>query len=302
MSQSVPSSPAGSSLSITPILPARPETGYVHRAARLRALPERDPALSPYLLFAARIVEAQHSLLQSDPLPPRPVEASSEEGALPIDIPALLQEPDWQRYLDALLKRLSGEGVSDEVRATLCRLQELGSSERIEAARSLLNGDASLAGSDGAPFIWAAVSLCAAQRAAQYAATLPVPQSAIETTCPLCGGAPVASIVHLVEQSGLRYLHCSLCETEWHVVRSQCSNCGASGEVSYWSIDTEDSSAKAESCGSCNTYLKVFTEKADNSPEPVADDLASLALDFHMEEEGFARSGINPFLFAGTSP
>ena len=33
--------------------------------------------------------------------------------------------------------------------------------------------------------------------------------------------------------------------------------------------------------------------------QAVADDLASLVLDARMEQEGFARSSINPFLFPG---
>ncbi len=33
--------------------------------------------------------------------------------------------------------------------------------------------------------------------------------------------------------------------------------------------------------------------------EAVADDLASLVLDARMEQEGYARSSINPFLFPG---
>ncbi|PHM95510.1 formate dehydrogenase accessory protein FdhE, partial [Salmonella enterica subsp. enterica serovar Typhimurium] len=33
--------------------------------------------------------------------------------------------------------------------------------------------------------------------------------------------------------------------------------------------------------------------------EAVAEDLAALVLDARMEQEGFARSSINPFLFAG---
>ncbi len=33
--------------------------------------------------------------------------------------------------------------------------------------------------------------------------------------------------------------------------------------------------------------------------EAVADDLASLVLDARMEQEGFARSSINPFMFPG---
>jgi FdhE protein len=57
--------------------------------------------------------------------------------------------------------------------------------------------------------------------------------------------------------SGLRYLHCNLCETEWHVVRVKCSNCEQSRDLHYWSLDNEQAAVKAESCGDCGTYLKI---------------------------------------------
>ena len=44
--------------------------------------------------------------------------------------------------------------------------------------------------------------------------------------------------------------------------------------------------------------IKAYQEK-DPKVEAVADDLASLILDAKMEQEGFARSSINPFLFPG---
>ena len=40
----------------------------------------------------------------------------------------------------------------------------------------------------------------------------------------------------------------------------------------------------------------MFQEK-DPNVEAVADDLASIFLDIEMEEKGFARSGLNPFVF-----
>ena len=61
----------------------------------------------------------------------------------------------------------------------------------------------------------------------------------------------------------------------------------------------EDAAVKAESCGDCGTYLKILYQEKDPKVEAVADDLASLILDAKMEQEGFARSSINPFLFPG---
>lgn len=43
--------------------------------------------------------------------------------------------------------------------------------------------------------------------------------------CPVCGSPPVAGIVRIGDADhGLRYLHCALCGTEWHVVRAPCSH------------------------------------------------------------------------------
>jgi FdhE protein len=44
--------------------------------------------------------------------------------------------------------------------------------------------------------------------------------------CPLCG---TARGTRALAVQGLRYLHCSLCATEWHMVRVQCRG-GASGK------------------------------------------------------------------------
>ncbi|MCH3737884.1 formate dehydrogenase accessory protein FdhE, partial [Campylobacter coli] len=74
--------------------------------------------------------------------------------------------------------------------------------------------------------------------------------------CPVCGSIPVSSMVHIGTVNGLRYLHCNLCESEWHVVRVKCSNCEQTRDLNYWSLDSEQAAVKAESCGDCGTYLK----------------------------------------------
>ena len=117
--------------------------------------------------------------------------------------------------------------------------------------------------------------------------------------CPVCGSMPVSSMVQIGTTQGLRYLHCNLCETEWHVVRVKCSNCEQTRDLNYWSLENEDAAVKAESCGDCGTYLKILYQEKDPQVEAVADDLASLILDAKMEGEGFARSSINPFVFPG---
>ncbi|NHW59362.1 formate dehydrogenase accessory protein FdhE, partial [Escherichia coli] len=75
--------------------------------------------------------------------------------------------------------------------------------------------------------------------------------------CPVCNSMPVASMVQIGTTQGLRYLHCNLCETQWHVVRIKCTNCELTGKLNYWSLDSENAPVKAESCGDCGSYLKI---------------------------------------------
>ncbi|MEX5706645.1 formate dehydrogenase accessory protein FdhE, partial [Escherichia coli] len=56
---------------------------------------------------------------------------------------------------------------------------------------------------------------------------------------------------------------------------------------------------KAESCEDCDTYLNILYQEKAPKIEAVADDLASLGLGARMEDEGYARRSINPFLFPG---
>ena len=165
-------------------------------------------------------------------------------------------------------------------------------------ASALFVSDFASVSSDKAPFIWAALSLYWAQMASL------IRKSArrIRRTAPVLPGVRLdAGLQHRANRhhSGLRYLHCNLCETEWHVVRVKCSNCEQSRDLHYWSLDNEQAAVKAESCGDCGTYLKIMYQEKDPKVEAVADDLASLVLDARMEQEGFARSSINPFMFPG---
>jgi len=123
--------------------------------------------------------------------------------------------------------------------------------------------------------------------------------------CPVCGSLPVSAVVTLGAITGLRYLHCSLCETEWHVVRAKCSNCEEMEKLHYWSLEDgstnrERAVVKAETCDDCGSYLKVIYQEQHPQADAVADDLATLWLDQRMEEKSFASSSINPFLFTAS--
>jgi FdhE protein len=117
----------------------------------------------------------------------------------------------------------------------------------------------------------------------------------------VCATLPVASVVRSDKRSqGYRYLHCGLCESEWHMVRITCSHCLANDGITYHSIEGGADAIRAESCSKCRTYRKIFYQEKDGAVECVADDLASIALDLLMTEDGFHRTSGNPLLWQNT--
>ena len=81
------------------------------------------------------------------------------------------------------------------------------------------------------------------------------------------------------------------------MVRIACSQCLANDGITYQSIEGGTTAVRAESCSKCHTYRKILYQEKDPEVEPVADDLASLALDLLMTEEGLHRGSGNPLLW-----
>ena len=120
--------------------------------------------------------------------------------------------------------------------------------------------------------------------------------------CPVCGSAPVASVLRIGGNiAGHRYLHCSLCATEWHMVRIKCSHCESTKGVRYQGAEDAEGKigevVQAETCTACHTYRKLVNQEKDPYAEPLADDLASLTLDLLMGDTDFSRASGNPLLF-----
>ncbi|CCJ90753.1 formate dehydrogenase formation protein FdhE [Cronobacter turicensis 564] len=226
------------------------------------------------------------------------IKEAAEQGKPPLDIHVLPRDGHWQKLLQSLIAELKPE-MSGPALAVIENLEKASAQELETMASALFSADFSAVSSDKAPFIWAALSLYWAQMASLIPGKARAEYGEARQFCPVCGSIPVSSMVHIGSKQGLRYLHCNLCETEWHVVRIKCSNCEQTRDLHYWSLESEQAPVKAESCGDCGTYLKILYQEKDPNVEPVADDLASLVLDARMEQEGFARSSINPFLFPG---
>ncbi len=289
---------AAASYTAPPLLFSNPKNLYQRRAARLRELAQDHP-LADYLLFAAAIADAQLALLETIPIPqdPRLQALSGEQLAnKPLDVKNWQRDPIWRKLLTALLEKLK-PSANDQILTTIEWLEKAADSELEDLADNVLAQEFATISSDKAVFVWAALSLYWFQLVQQ------IPHNAKQEStenlhcCPVCNTAPTASLVHFGSQQGLRYLHCALCESEWNMVRSQCSNCGQNKELDYWSIDDYMAAIRSESCGSCKSYLKIMFQEKEPKVEVIADDLASLFLDMEMEEKGFMKSGLNPFIF-----
>ena len=285
---------------IPPLLFPRLKNLYNRRAERLRELAENNP-LGDFLRFAALVAHAQEVVLYDHPLQmdlTARIKEANAQGKPPLDIHVLPRDKHWHKLLHSLIAELKPE-MSGQALAVLENLEKASAIELETLASALFTGEYALVSSDKAPFIWAALSLYWAQMAALIPGKARAEMGDQRQFCPVCASMPVASVVHMGSHEGARYLHCNLCESEWHVVRSKCTQCEQSRDLHYWSIDSERAAVKAESCGDCGTYLKMLYQEKDPAIEPVADDLASLILDARMEQEGFARSSLNPFMFPG---
>lgn len=122
--------------------------------------------------------------------------------------------------------------------------------------------------------------------------------------CPCCGSDAIASMVYQSgDWDGLRYQHCALCNSRWNALRAKCTFCNDQSAISHQKIDSDTPAvfkgARAEHCGKCSHYRKLFLLAEQQYADPIADDLASLALDILMaDSDQGMRGGYNPFLLS----
>jgi len=289
--------PTGGVKHVTPLLLPTLDKHYQVRAERLRKLAEGH-AMGDYLTFTAAIAAAQQQVLDELPLPDSVNARLELDGSAPLAYATLPRDGYWQQLLSRLIEQLR-PAATPEALVVLDELQG-SSAEQLETlADQLLAGDFAAVGSARALFLWSALSLYWTQLAARLPLEASAELGEKRQFCPVCASAPSASVVLGGDLSGLRYLHCGLCESRWHMVRVKCSNCEQAERLEYFSLETRDAPIKAESCSDCMSYLKVLYMDRAGYQEVYADDLASLALDADVENAGFARSGFNPLLFPG---
>jgi FdhE protein len=282
----------------TLILPD-PAHVFQERSRRFKAL-VKGHSMPDWLLFLSRLTLAQHELLQTYPSLPLPDDealAFARDHRLPpIAAPSWPRDPYWRQALATLARKLKPH-APPLAQAALVRLQATDGETMEALADRILRIDYEDRDADFLPFVAAALQVHWTALAAELDRVRVVP---LDTpgACPCCGFPPVAGVVRLDGVvAKLRYLHCGLCNTEWHLERVTCAACRDSNGIAYRYIEGSDGSVRAETCDACKSYLKMLYREKSPESDPVADDLATLALDLLVDEAGYARMSPN-LLFA----
>jgi FdhE protein len=275
-----------------------PEMLFARRAARLQELANSHD-LKAYLQFLAQLSNAQHraqaGLPPVDPPAGDVVARAREFGMPPLDRNRFTVDPALEATLNRLPPLLSAIDMPEAARHALDRVQSADATAREAMVRSVLADAIPMEMLAEHVFVAAALQVHFARLAASLDARDLVPVG--DGVCPACGGPPVTSlIVGWDGAHGARFCCCSLCATLWNYVRIKCTLCASTEGIGYLAIDGSPGTVKAETCESCHGYVKILHQHVDPALDPVADDVASLALDLLVRKDGYRRGAVNPFL------
>jgi FdhE protein len=276
---------------------------FTRRAERLRFLSKGHP-LGDYLAFLALLADAQQDALNQFPtlsLPDPNEQALCREHGMPLlDSRSWPRNPAWRTGLKVILQQMREAAlpaVAKEAVAVLMRASETGLEEM---ADRVLAGNLVDISPQNLPFIAAALQVYWVHMASSLGEDTfgRLEQGGL---CPVCGSYPSVGIIGKAGAGqGLRYLSCSLCASEWHMVRIKCSSCESTHGISFYTLEGANGAIKAESCDTCNNYLKLLYLGKDSRIEAMADDVATLALDMLMDKEDKVRRGPNLFFHPGS--
>ncbi|MEI6860295.1 MAG: formate dehydrogenase accessory protein FdhE [Shewanella sp.] len=291
-------------LDIKTLIPADPKLVYQLRAARLAELAEKS-GLPDYFRLLNLLVSAQEKLAKQTDLLEKSSFGPKPKFNLEQNQPMAQGHFEWENYwqsvllelISDLLPKLSAKNGTEITKV----LKELASTETQtlqQYAETMLLGKFADVPTKYTLFIWAALSVYWSHWATDIARTLAKIGEGHKTLCPVCGSHPVASVIKEEPRSGLRYLHCSLCETQWHQIRAECTSCGEDKGVFLWAETETEAAIRIESCDTCKGYTKMLFTNINPKLEVAVDDLATLMMDQHIVEQGYLSTTVNPLLLA----
>lgn len=275
-----------------------PGTVFKVRTDRLLAL-AGGHQIEPYLRFLARLTDAQHDAQSRIAQPAMPaadrIARARDNQMPPLSIDDLATGEHAGLALKHIAERLLAGDLTDASRTAATTVLAAGPGDRSAMMRAVLM--------DEIPQDKVGEHVIAAAAAQVHYTRLAARLQADTLTrvadgaCPSCGSAPVASAVVGWEGAhGTRFCTCSICATQWHVVRIRCLVCGSEDGIAYHSVEGGPADVYGETCESCSTYVKILHQHKAPALDPLVDDVASLALDVVLSREGWLRGSVNPFL------
>ncbi|KLT73552.1 hypothetical protein PL75_03040 [Neisseria arctica] len=290
----------------TPFWLAPESNLFAERSTRFQELAQNEASewrvyleLLGKLSTAQQAVYDKHSFVLPDLYQGQTVLPQAALGEVPADFYGVLAD---------LVAEIGRIGVTKTVQAELDKLAALSREQAEELARRVLTKNET--DTDRSALVWVRAALQVIWTA--WAAQLTedhVPPVEERVNCPCCGTEAVGSVVLIkTDLAGFRYMHCPHCNSRWNALRAKCTTCGDSSGMRIQEIDPEETpglspvltGARAESCEACHSYRKLYRQDKQQYADPVADDLASLALDILVGESGYQRGGENPFLILGS--
>ncbi len=275
-----------------------PMTLFAGRGKRFRTLSEGH-ALAPYLRFLASLSDIQHRVQDGLAAPDMPAadarERAREFGMPPLDRGRFTADAAFDATLNRLLSLTRDIDMPEPAHAALTRTIGADPLIRDAMVRAVLADSIPVEALADHLFIAAALQVHFARQAARLEAERLVAVG--DGVCPACGAPPVASlVVGWPGAENSRFCACSLCSTLWNYVRVKCTLCGSTKGITYRQVEGSDGKVRAETCDTCRGYVKILQQHEHPALDPVADDVASLALDLLVRELGYRRGAVNPFL------
>ncbi len=275
-----------------------PKTLFAVRGNRLRALSEGRP-LAPYLRLLASLSDIQHRVQDGLAEPDMPAadarERAREFGMPPLDRGRFTADAAFDLTLDRLLALTRDIDMPEPAHAALLRSIGAEPLMRDAMVRAVLADSIPAEALADHLFIAAALQVHFTRQAARLEAERLVAVG--DGVCPACGAPPVASLmVGWPGAENSRFCACSLCSTLWNYVRVKCALCGSTKGITYRQVEGGDGNIRAETCDNCRGYVKILQQHQHPALDPVADDVANLALDLLVRELGYRRGAVNPFL------
>lgn len=277
---------------------------FAARANRLRSLAHEESVIAGYLMLMAELADAQHDAIGRLTAPLFVPAAASMERASGQPLPKLewsARDPAWKGVLRLLLSALLERNAEADKLRTACAFLARMDDETLEqTADNIIAMRYEMVESVSAPLVAAALQVAWVDAASRLEERQ-VPHPDAPGHCPVCGTAGLASVVRIGgREDGYRFIVCGLCATQSHMVRVKCSSCESTHGLFYQLLEGQPDWAKAESCDECHTYRKIFYQDRQHNVEPFADDLATLELDLAMNEAGYRRPAVHPFLWPTT--